>query len=60
MAAESCCPPNSWPGVCEDSTRQLSGNIEKSGTTGLVTYNVDASGEGQSDKGVIVLYDVHG
>ena len=47
----------SWPGVTEDASRTVDGNIEQL-ASGLTVYTVPPPSE--STKGVVINYDVHG
>ena len=51
-----CCPPGSLPALAEDTTREVSGTVSEVG--GLTIYYV--APPAPIDRGILVIYDVHG
>ena len=55
MAGESCCPPQSWPGVLEDASREQLSGEEVTIESGLNMYVTGAGG-----RAIVVVHDVFG
>mmetsp|Transcript_7637 Transcript_7637/g.28767 ORF Transcript_7637/g.28767 Transcript_7637/m.28767 type:complete len:257 (-) Transcript_7637:118-888(-) len=56
MATESCCPPDAWPGLKEDASREISGAIHTL-DSGVVLYVVGAE---DATNAIVIIHDVFG